>query len=102
MGLESLRKQLLETALGSKEDYESVEAEALRLFRDIHTSDPLYKKINDHNKSSLLSRFVGQPNFCAIKRKFSSFNIQVVLVGVVFGIQPIWWQPAFCEAGLDR
>ena len=59
MGLDPLRKQLLETALGSKEDYESVEAEALRLFRDIHTADPLYKKVND--KPSLLNRFVGHP-----------------------------------------
>ena len=70
MGLDPLRKQLLETALGSKEDYESVEAEALRLFRDIHTSDPLYKKINDHNKSSLLSRFVGQPGSGHSNRTF--------------------------------
>ena len=32
MGLDPLRRQLLETALGGVEDYDMVEAEALRLF----------------------------------------------------------------------
>ena len=40
MGLDAIRRQLLDTALSGKEDYESVEAEALRLFRDLHSADP--------------------------------------------------------------
>ena len=41
LGLDPLRKQLLETALGGRESYEEVETECLRLFRDLHASDPL-------------------------------------------------------------
>ena len=43
LGLDALRIQLLDTALQGKEDYEEVEREVLRLFRDLHVSDPLYK-----------------------------------------------------------
>ena len=53
MGLDPLRNQLLETALQGREDYESIESEALRLFRDLHASDPLHK-----NKPPLLQRFL--------------------------------------------
>ncbi|CAE7718191.1 pgsA [Symbiodinium sp. CCMP2592] len=44
LGLDPLRKQLLETALQGKEGYEDVELEALRLFKDLHTSDPLMRR----------------------------------------------------------
>ena len=44
LGLDGLRKQLLETALAGAEDYRQIEAECLRLFRDLHTQDPLFRK----------------------------------------------------------
>ena len=45
LGLDPLRKQLLETALAGKEKFEEVEAEALRLFKDLHVSDPLFRRL---------------------------------------------------------
>ena len=44
LGLDPLRKQLLETALAGRESYAEVENECLRLFRDLHTADPLFRK----------------------------------------------------------
>ena len=45
VGLDPLRKQLqlLETTLSGSEDYGQIESEILRLFKDIHTADLLYK-----------------------------------------------------------
>ena len=43
-GLDALRKQLLETALQGRENFEDVEAEALRLSKDLHVADPLMKR----------------------------------------------------------
>ena len=43
LGLDALRVQLLDTALQGKEDYDDVEREVLRLFRDLHVADPLNK-----------------------------------------------------------
>ena len=45
LGLDPLRKQLLETALQGRERFEDVEAEALRLFKELHASDPLYRRV---------------------------------------------------------
>ena len=56
MGLDPLRRQLLETALGGVEDYDMVEAEALRLFRDLHVADPLHRKL--HDRPPLLQKFL--------------------------------------------
>ena len=44
LGLDALRRQLLETALQGSEDYNVIEAECLRLFRDLHSQDPLYRR----------------------------------------------------------
>ena len=55
LGLDPLRRQLLETALGTRESYDHVEAEALRLFRDLHVQDSLHKKFE---RPSPLSRFL--------------------------------------------
>jgi hypothetical protein len=49
LGLDPLRKQLLETALAGRESYEEVENECLRLFRDLHTADPLHRKSLETN-----------------------------------------------------
>ena len=60
LGLDSIRKQLLlETALQGRDRYEEVEVEVLRLFKDIHTANPLYKRsqMND-GKPSLMQRFL--------------------------------------------
>ena len=57
LGLDPLRKQLLETALAGRESYEEVENECLRLFRDLHTADPLHRKSLE-TRSPLLGRFL--------------------------------------------
>ena len=44
LGLDPLRKQLLETALQGRENYEDVETEALRLFKELHAADPLFRR----------------------------------------------------------
>ena len=58
LGLDPLRKQLLETALAGRESYEEVENECLRLFRDLHTAEPLHRKTLEA-RSPLLGRFFG-------------------------------------------
>lgn len=60
MGLDAIRRQLLDTALSGKEDYESVEAEALRLFRDLHSADPLRKSGFGGDRPPILQRFLSQ------------------------------------------
>ncbi|CAK9111469.1 unnamed protein product [Durusdinium trenchii] len=57
LGLDAIRKQLLETALAGREDYDVVESECLRLFRDLHSSDPLNKS-RPFDKAPLLQRFL--------------------------------------------
>ena len=56
MGLDPIRWQLLETALGGSENYEQVETEALRLFRDLHSADPLHRRSVE--QCPLLQRFL--------------------------------------------
>ena len=56
LGLDALRRQLLDTALGGKETYTEVEAEILRLFRDLHTADPLHRRVEQC--PPLLQRFL--------------------------------------------
>eukprot|EP00435_Cladocopium_sp_Y103_P052715 s994_g16.t1 len=56
LGLDAIRKQLLDTALAGKEEYDAVEAEVLRLFRDLHNSDPLQKRVFE--QKPLLQRFL--------------------------------------------
>ena len=46
LGLDPLRRQLLETALQGREEYSVIEAESLRLFKDLHAADPLYRKMD--------------------------------------------------------
>ncbi|CAK9106138.1 Uncharacterized protein SCF082_LOCUS49439 [Durusdinium trenchii] len=43
IGLDPLRRQLLETALQGREEYNVIEAEVLRLFKDLHLADPLHR-----------------------------------------------------------
>ncbi|CAE6915744.1 RE2 [Symbiodinium sp. CCMP2592] len=50
LGLDPLRKQLLETALQGKERFEDVESEALRLFKDLHAADPLMRRLGPPDK----------------------------------------------------
>ena len=56
LGLDPLREQLLETALAGREEYEVIEKEVLRLFKDLHAADPLFRK---QEKGSMLQRFLG-------------------------------------------
>ena len=44
IGLDPLRKQLLETALAGQESYATIECEALRLFKNLPCSDALFRK----------------------------------------------------------
>ena len=46
LGLDPLRKQLLETALQGSESYAVIESECLRLFRDLHLQDPLFRRLD--------------------------------------------------------
>ena len=50
LGLDALRKQMLETALAGREAYGDVESESLRLFRDLHLQDPLFKRLGPEAK----------------------------------------------------
>ena len=56
LGLDGLRKQLLETALAGAEDYHQIEAECLRLFRDLHTQDALYRRVDRASQGRLTIR----------------------------------------------
>ena len=47
-----LGKQLFETALQGPDKIEDVEAEALRLFKDLHASDALFRKLGRLRKSA--------------------------------------------------
>lgn len=60
LGLDGIRKQLLETALGGVEDYDSVEREVLRLFKDLHSADALQQRSfgNADGKPSSMHRFL--------------------------------------------
>ena len=60
LGLDSLRKQLLETALAGKDGYEEVESEVLRLFKELHTADPLHRRALDNRdgRPTLMRRFL--------------------------------------------
>ena len=66
LGLDSIRKQLLETALQGRDGYEDVEGEVLRLFKDLHVADPLSRRFgpggggSNDGKPALLNRFLGQ------------------------------------------
>ena len=56
LGLDPLRKQLLETALQGAEEYPVIEAEVMRLFKDLHAADPLYPKL-DRSKITIKRMF---------------------------------------------
>lgn len=60
LGLDPLRKQLLEMALNGRDTYDAVEAEVLRLFKDLHSADPLQRKSfgGGDGKPSLMHRFL--------------------------------------------
>ena len=55
LGLDSLRKQLLDTALQGSENYGTIESESLRLFRDLHVQDPLFRKFDRGGASNKLT-----------------------------------------------
>lgn len=58
LGLDPLRKQLLDTALNGREEYAVIEGEVLRLFKELHLSDPLYRKLgHDRPKLSIRRMF---------------------------------------------
>ncbi|CAL1173629.1 unnamed protein product, partial [Cladocopium goreaui] len=60
IGLDPLRKQLLETALQGSEDYSVIEAEILRLFRDLHDNDPLYRRPENRPPLTIRRMFGGR------------------------------------------
>ena len=60
LGLDQLRLQLLDTALGGKEDYDDIEKEVLRLFKELHSQDPLVRRQQADSRPPLLQRFLSQ------------------------------------------
>ena len=60
LGLDGIRKQLLETALNGRETYDEVEREVLRLFKDLHSADPLQRRSFGHHdgKTGLMQKFL--------------------------------------------
>ncbi|CAK9043510.1 unnamed protein product [Durusdinium trenchii] len=62
LGLDSLRQQLLETALAGREEYGVVEAECLRLFKDLHQNDPLrrFDRTGDRPRLTIRRLFQSQ------------------------------------------
>ena len=74
VGLDSIRKQLLETALNGRDSYEAVEGETLRLFKDIHTADPLQKRFGggSDGKPSLMSQFLSSSQTSGTRSSNSS------------------------------
>ncbi|CAK9100569.1 Alpha-galactosidase (Melibiase) [Durusdinium trenchii] len=61
LGLDPLRTQLLDTALAGAEDYSTIEREVLRLFKDLHSADPLHRRQGDGDqRAPLLNRFLSQ------------------------------------------
>ena len=56
----------METALQGQEEYEQIERESLRLFRDLHLSDPLFRRMGDRNDGNrpklTIRRMFGQPS----------------------------------------
>ena len=63
LGLDPLRKQMLDTALSGRETYEVIEAEVLRLFKDIHLADPLFRRAESGNRPKLTMRRMFQRKF---------------------------------------
>jgi len=83
LGLDGIRKQLLETALAGQDSYEAVEREVLRLFKDLHVSDPLQRRPfgGGDGKPSLMQRFLsssgsssGRPSTLAPSTASSSMH----------------------------
>ena len=65
LGLDALRKQLLDTALQGSEDYNVIETEVLRLFRDLHDNDPLKRRFEPSQKLTVRRMFGGRPGSSA-------------------------------------
>ena len=61
LGLDALRKQLLDTALQGSEDYNVIETEVLRLFRDLHDNDPMKRRFEPSQKLTVRRMFGGRP-----------------------------------------
>ena len=73
LGLDALRRQLLDTALQGSESYAVIEAECLRLFRDLHSQDPLFRKLDRSVGPKLtVRRMFGQSS--AVSSAGSSFS----------------------------
>ena len=85
LGLDPLRKQLLDTALANREDYNDIESESLRLFKDLHDSDPLIRravagKFFGPRRSSMPSSAASTASFSSSSRagSLSSFGNQLL------------------------
>ena len=59
LGLDALRRQLLDTALQGAEAYGTIEGECLRLFRDLHLQDPLYRRLDKGSGRMTIKRIFG-------------------------------------------
>ena len=70
LGLDPIRVQLLDTALAGAEEYEIIEREVLRLFKELHVQDPLHR-VRDARGSPVLQRFLNQPQQASTSRPSS-------------------------------
>ena len=86
LGLDQLRLQLLDTALGGKEDYDDIEREVLRLFKELHSQDPLVRRQQTDSRPPLFS----QP---AIGSQ-QAFLLYFILIQELCG-------PGFCRVQAD-
>ncbi|CAE7503333.1 RE2, partial [Symbiodinium sp. CCMP2456] len=59
LGLDALRRQLLDTALQGAEAYGTIEGECLRLFRDLHLQDPLFRRMEKGSGRMTIKRIFG-------------------------------------------
>ena len=60
LGLDPLRKQLLDTSLQGSESYATIESEILRLFRDLHENDPLHRRFENRQPLTIRRMFASQ------------------------------------------
>ena len=72
--LDALWRQLLDTVLQGNEQYAVIEAECLRLFRDLHVQDPLYRRQERAAGQKLTNRKLFAPSNSGSSTATSTFR----------------------------
>ena len=92
MGLDPLRKQLLDTSLQGKEDYSVIETEILRLFRDLHENDPLSRRLEARQPLTIRRMF-------AASRGHQSGGSSAASTSSRFSSSSSWTRPPSVKSG---